>query len=294
MARLDRRASLRLLEAAYDSGIRHFDVARAYGYGEAEEVVGELWRRHADITVPTKCGIEPPPRDALARLKPLVRRAASWYPPLRAAARARAQQMVTRGAFSTGQTAPASSAVWKPWGPNESTYCCSHECRAADMTPELLAWLHGEVDEGRIGAFGTATDAETTRSALATGFTRVLQVPHALTRPGAPPAAELVGREIIVHSILRDLQRVEEVLERHPDLRAPTAELAAEVTGDPHDVGGLLVAATAADRPDALVLVASRQVGRILRTVRAVETGLPSDGMQLIQRLVKVATLAVL
>jgi hypothetical protein len=102
-----------------------------------------------------------------------------------------------------------------------------------------------------------------------------------------------VGRELIVHSVLRDLQRVGEVLERHPNLRAPTAELAAEVTGDPHDVGGLLVAATAADRPDALVLVASRQVGRILRTVRAVETGLPSDGMQLIQRLVEVATPAV-
>ena len=37
MGALGRRQSLRLLEAAYDAGIRHFDVAPMYGYGEAED-----------------------------------------------------------------------------------------------------------------------------------------------------------------------------------------------------------------------------------------------------------------
>ena len=38
--------SLRLLEAAYDAGIRHFDVAPMYGYGEAESCLGEFRARH--------------------------------------------------------------------------------------------------------------------------------------------------------------------------------------------------------------------------------------------------------
>lgn len=50
----------RLLDAAYDAGIRHFDVAPMYGLGLAE---GELARfisgRRGEVTITTKFGIEP-------------------------------------------------------------------------------------------------------------------------------------------------------------------------------------------------------------------------------------------
>ena len=42
MARLGRRESVRLVEIAHDSGITHFDTARAYGYGEAESALGDF------------------------------------------------------------------------------------------------------------------------------------------------------------------------------------------------------------------------------------------------------------
>ena len=61
MGALGRRQSLRLLEAAYDAGIRHFDVAPMYGYGEAESCLGEFLQRHpGQLTVTTKYGIAPP------------------------------------------------------------------------------------------------------------------------------------------------------------------------------------------------------------------------------------------
>ena len=60
MGSISRRESLRLLEAAFDAGIRHFDVAPMYGYGEAEGCLGEFLQRHrADVTVTTKYGIPP-------------------------------------------------------------------------------------------------------------------------------------------------------------------------------------------------------------------------------------------
>ena len=37
-----REEGLRLLEVAYDCGIRHFDVARYYGFGDAEGLLGEF------------------------------------------------------------------------------------------------------------------------------------------------------------------------------------------------------------------------------------------------------------
>ncbi len=52
--------STRLLETAFHAGIRHFDVAPAYGYGEAERCLGAFLARHpGEVTVTTKFGIPP-------------------------------------------------------------------------------------------------------------------------------------------------------------------------------------------------------------------------------------------
>ena len=56
----DRKTRRVTLDAAYDAGIRHFDVAPMYGLGLAEtELAPFLKGRRADITVTTKFGIEP-------------------------------------------------------------------------------------------------------------------------------------------------------------------------------------------------------------------------------------------
>ena len=50
----------RLLHAAYDAGIRHFDVAPMYGLGRAESELGRFTRMHrSDVTIATKFGIRP-------------------------------------------------------------------------------------------------------------------------------------------------------------------------------------------------------------------------------------------
>jgi D-threo-aldose 1-dehydrogenase len=55
---LNRRQSLALLESAFEAGIRHFDTAPMYGYGEAESCLGEFLSKHpGEMTVTTKFGI---------------------------------------------------------------------------------------------------------------------------------------------------------------------------------------------------------------------------------------------
>jgi D-threo-aldose 1-dehydrogenase len=65
---LSRRQSLALLESAFDAGIRHFDTAPMYGYGEAEGCVGEFLNRHRGaVTITTKFGIAPSQQSGMMR-----------------------------------------------------------------------------------------------------------------------------------------------------------------------------------------------------------------------------------
>ena len=57
--------ALRLLDAAYDAGIRHFDVAPFYLDGRAEVYLGKFLKRHKDVTVATKYGLVPPSQRAV-------------------------------------------------------------------------------------------------------------------------------------------------------------------------------------------------------------------------------------
>ena len=48
---------LALLDAAFDAGIRYFDVARVYGYGEAETLVGKFSKgKRTEILIASKFG----------------------------------------------------------------------------------------------------------------------------------------------------------------------------------------------------------------------------------------------
>jgi D-threo-aldose 1-dehydrogenase len=59
---LDLRAKLKLLNTAYDSGIRYFDTAPLYGHGEAEKVLGQFVRGNrsqSTLVCATKVGLVP-------------------------------------------------------------------------------------------------------------------------------------------------------------------------------------------------------------------------------------------
>lgn len=73
---VDRSTAERALGVALDAGITHLDLARSYGFGEAEECVGSFIRgRRDEMVLATKFGIQATwLARAAAPLKPLVRR----------------------------------------------------------------------------------------------------------------------------------------------------------------------------------------------------------------------------
>lgn len=79
----------RVLDAAFASGIRHFDVAPMYGLGLAERELGRFARgRRDELVIATKFGIAPTPAGlGLARVQGPVRRLLAASPALRRRAR---------------------------------------------------------------------------------------------------------------------------------------------------------------------------------------------------------------
>ena len=72
---VDGRTAARALDVAFDCGVNHFDLARSYGYGEAERFIGRWLRgRRDEVVLASKFGIRATWRASLLRpLKPLVR-----------------------------------------------------------------------------------------------------------------------------------------------------------------------------------------------------------------------------
>ncbi|MEM9738715.1 MAG: aldo/keto reductase [Pseudomonadota bacterium] len=66
--RKDRGQQIRLIHAALDAGICHFDTARLYGDGTAEGILGEALKgRRGDVFLVSKAGIIPPTNGTIRR-----------------------------------------------------------------------------------------------------------------------------------------------------------------------------------------------------------------------------------
>src|SRR6266851_5441203 len=108
MGVLGRHDSLKLLETVYDAGIRHFDVAPRYGYGEAESCLGDFLEHHrGQVTVTTKYGIFPAKKTSLITLGrqiagPIIRKIPTLKRSLARAAKA-ATQNPERPSFTAAQ-----------------------------------------------------------------------------------------------------------------------------------------------------------------------------------------------
>jgi D-threo-aldose 1-dehydrogenase len=277
MARLGRRESVRLLEIAHDSGITHFDTARAYGFGEAESALGDfLATRRGAVTVATKLGMLPPPRSrALQGAKALGRVGARALPVLRPLLRRGAQSMAKSGAFEPLAARASLETSLRELRVDTVDVLLLHECRPADLETEgLLAFLEQVVAEGKVRAFGIGTDRASTAAIVASRpeFAPIVQVRQTV----ADPALELPhGVGLITHSAVVPL--VEAVSER------------ARADGWSREtVGRLLLAGALRANRAGVVLFSSTDEGRIRANAALADEAEPwAEDLERLARLVE-------
>jgi D-threo-aldose 1-dehydrogenase len=281
MARIGRRESVRLLHAAFDAGITHIDTARLYGYGAAESAVGDLLegRRH-QITVATKFGIFPPARSPMLQTAKAVARAvARLNPRWRERMRARAGRLVTAGRFSIADATRSLDTSLKELRTDYVDMLLLHECRIADLegADDLQAFLERAVAQGRVRAWGVATDVETVEAAAARvpAFTRVAFFPSD-ARSRHVARVDAGGRTLLTHSPFgRLLPLVRDHFERDPGAARMWSETLGENCGSAAVLSRLLLAAARAANPSGVVVFASTDAARI-RANAAVVSGAPA------------------
>ncbi len=88
---------------AYDLGISHFDVARSYGFGRAEGILGKFLRgKRLNITVTTKFGVVPPTLSRMSRaLVPLARSLGRLSPKISQALRRKSGELLIERRFDS-------------------------------------------------------------------------------------------------------------------------------------------------------------------------------------------------
>jgi D-threo-aldose 1-dehydrogenase len=168
--RLSRRADrLAALDAAYDAGIRYFDVAPMYGLGRAESELGQ-WVRHKadDVVIATKFGIAPTAFGRLAgTLQGPVRSVLSARPhldqQLKSAGHGPTSGTVGRMLYSSTGYTPRSASIGidrslKALGVGHVDVFLLHD-PSGDLrsaASDLIDHLKQERERGRIRAWGIA------------------------------------------------------------------------------------------------------------------------------------------
>jgi D-threo-aldose 1-dehydrogenase len=183
MGAMGRRASLAILEAAYDAGIRHFDVAPMYGYGEAESCLGEFLQRHRNqVTVTTKYGIPPGKKSSLISAArrvaaPLIKTLPSLKHRLAQAANA-ATRPSERTTFTPQEAKASLERSLAELRTDHIDLWLLHEVSAANLHDDaLLNLLEQERQRGTIGSFGIGSSADKIPTILAEhpAYCRTLQ-----------------------------------------------------------------------------------------------------------------------
>lgn len=206
-SRISGPAGLRALAAAHEAGLRWFDVAPAYGAGEAETLLGRFLAgtRRDGVQICTKVGLLPPPQNSLKRAaRALLRPAMSSTGPLR--------RMLRRSGMTTNRSIALTPELIRDsveqslrrLGTDHIDLLALHNAGPADLQrDDIFETLSELALSGKIGAAAVASSAAVAQEALRFD-TPVAVLQFSATDPLAPDvlvAAKQAGRRCITHSV---------------------------------------------------------------------------------------------
>ncbi len=272
MGGLSEQESLRLLETAFDAGIRHFDVAPSYGHGMAERCVGKFLRGRADqVTVATKYGILPPQRaDLLDAARNVIRPVARLLPAVRKHLAQAAAGLKTKARFSAEEAGQSLENSLRELGIGRIDLWLFHEATAVDLDgSNLSAWMEEMRRQGRIGTYGVG-GARSHLDALWQRHRddcRVLQSEWSMfdTVRDFPGAFRIHYRAVAgpIGTIHRSFARDRQLCRRW------SSEVDANLD-DSKTLAALLLTAALSSNPDSIVLFSSRVPAHIQANIRIV------------------------
>ena len=266
------RESRALVDAAFDAGIRHFDVARSYGHGESEALLaGALGSRRSQVTITSKFGIpvqrqQPWVRAARTLARPVVKR----FSGLRGRSKPAASGVTQTLAFTAANARASLETTLRELRSDYLDLFLLHEATAGRLRDDgLLAFLHEAVAKGTIRGHGVG-------SALAAIPDLVNQRPAYC--PVVQHESSLLTNDVslstgtyrICHgSLLRSLDRIERVTQADSVFARAMNEAAGMDVSRREKLAALLLRGAVLKHPDAITLFSARSIPRIQQNAAA-------------------------
>lgn len=266
---LSARESRALIDAAYDAGIRHFDVARSYGYGAAEALLGKtLGSRRPQVTITSKFGLAAPRNRRLvqmarALLRPLVKR----WSPSRSRPRSALARITPQVSFTAEEARRSLEASLKELRTDYLDLFLLHEASAESLIDSgLLEFLHRAVDAGKIRGYGVGSQLVKWPRLLETRLAYCPVVQHewsVLTADVEIPASSF---RITHGSLLRSFPAFRRASQADANF---TRWLSEAVGADASkSLAALMLRSAVLRHPDSIVLFSARTPGRIQENVQ--------------------------
>ena len=169
LGRTGKAASLRALDAAWNEGIRFFDTARAYGYGESEALLGAFLKGRRDrAIIATKFGILPARQPAWKRLaKSAARSVLAIAPSARSFVRKRAAGQFTSNQFTVPVLRESIEQSLRKLSTDYVDILFLHAAPASVLKQdELLDAMSRLVEAGKVRIAGLSADPAVVQLAL--------------------------------------------------------------------------------------------------------------------------------
>jgi D-threo-aldose 1-dehydrogenase len=287
MGATGRRGSLKLLESAYEAGIRHFDVAPRYGYGEAESCLGEFLQRHpGQITVTTKYGIFPAKRTPLITIGrqiagPIVKNLPGVKQRLAKVAQA-ATRNKERPTFTAAQARASLDRSLAALRTGHIDLWLLHEVTAGDLQDDaLLRLLEDLVQQGTIGSFGVGSSADKVPALLAErpAYCRTLQYEWSILDAPIQPSGPF---RIHHRALTTHFREFHTVLAKNKQLRQRWSDTINTDLNDAGTLARLMLKASLVMNPASIVLFSSKNPKHIQANIdTAADTTLETPARQL-------------
>jgi D-threo-aldose 1-dehydrogenase len=290
-----RREARYLLDVAFAEGIRHYDVARVYGSGDAEAVLGQFVSPLRErVTIASKFGLRS--RFATTKAAPLklaVRAATRRSKRLVRVLRRHGRAAVVRGAFSPHEMRASLEQSLDALKIDSLDVWLLHDCEPIHWLDEsLVEALDAAVARGDVRRVGTATGFDETCSLFEQAERRpdVVQFEDDPSRSNAAAFRTRFSFDAIAtHGAFRaDFTRLVELVRRDD----PRTELWERTLGvdvrSADTLAALMLASLLDSNPNGVVLFFSSSADRIRANARvAADSPFTPDQVEQFRRLVR-------
>ncbi len=281
MGSLGRRESLGMLEAAFDAGVRHFDVAPSYGFGEAEGCLGEFLARHrGKVTVTTKYGIPAGGGRSLMALargaarklvRPLIGLAPGVKRRLQQAAGSVPGAAPAKARFTAAEARESLERSLRALQVERVDVWLLHEAEAADLKDDgLLRMMEDAVGAGKIGAFGVGSEAKKIAALVSErpAYCPVLQYEWSVLDGLIGP-----GMAFRMHhrALTENFKALHEALRGDEARCRRWSDYCGVDVGEAEVLAGLMLKASLECNPDSVILFSSKRAEHIRRNVALVD-----------------------